>query len=193
MTTGLTSENNDRRIRTYPSWELVDPFNMAESHIRIDDICNSLSLICRYNGHIGFHYSVLDHSVNVAQIAKDNFGVLDSGLLMLHLLHDAEEAYLGDMPRPYKNRYPKYVEDGENLRKKIWDKFVPGWSNRYTQAQLSTIHETDMYVYDLERMCLFAPSLSPTRVISAKRNRYDVMRDFMDMYKEYSYDISKWR
>jgi hypothetical protein len=191
LETGSETVKYDRRIFAYPSCELVDPFDMPESHIRIDDICNSLSLICRYNGHIGFHYSVLDHSVNVAQIAKEYFGVLDSGLLMLHLLHDAEEAYLGDMPRPYKNRYPQYVKDGDNLRKRIWDKFVPGWANKYTHAQLSTIHEVDIEVYYLERDTLFIPDVPAPIRLRPNRNRYDVMRDFMDMYKEYSSGISK--
>ena len=44
-------------------------FTISESshpdEIDLEDIIHALSLICRYNGAVKHHYSVLSHSINV--------------------------------------------------------------------------------------------------------------------------------
>ena len=63
--------------------------------ITIEDIANSLSKICRFGGHTSCFYSVAQHSVLVAHMTgKDYFREA--------LLHDAAEAYLGDVIKPLK-------------------------------------------------------------------------------------------
>jgi hypothetical protein len=73
----------------------VDPFNPRVEDIDIIDIATALSNICRYGGHVRRFYSVAEHSLHVAWR-------LPRELRLDGLLHDAAEAYLGDIPRPIK-------------------------------------------------------------------------------------------
>jgi hypothetical protein len=63
--------------------------------IDILDIAHSLSMQCRYNGHTKGFYSVAEHSVLVANLVPPR-------LRLQALLHDASEAYVGDVIRPIK-------------------------------------------------------------------------------------------
>ena len=78
----------------------VDPFNMAAEDINIDDIAHSLSRICRYGGHVDNYLSVARHSIWV-QSRLRNIGC-GNETQMWGLLHDATEAYLGDVTSPIK-------------------------------------------------------------------------------------------
>lgn len=78
----------------------VDVFNLDHADIHIDDIAHALSMICRFGGHTTFHYSVAQHSV---YCAERMYGFTrDAEQALRALLHDANEAYLGDMIRPVK-------------------------------------------------------------------------------------------
>jgi len=66
--------------------------------ICIEDIAHSLSQLCRYNGHSQNFYSVAEHCVLMYDFA-DSIGHKGLKLLKI-LLHDAHEAYIGDITRP---------------------------------------------------------------------------------------------
>lgn len=61
----------------------------------IDLIARALSNICRYNGHSSRYYSVAEHSVLISRLVPQE-------LALAALLHDASEAYVGDMPTGLK-------------------------------------------------------------------------------------------
>lgn len=80
-----------RTVYTY-SGRLVDVLNPKPGDIAPEDIVHALAFTCRFNGHSREFYSVAQHSMLVAEICGHSWG----------LLHDAAEAYLGDIIRPLK-------------------------------------------------------------------------------------------
>lgn len=77
-------------------------FDFKPSDFCIKDISHALSNLCRYNGHTKIYFSVAQHSVHVMECLRDELRVEDKRLLLCGLLHDAAEAYTGDMVRPVK-------------------------------------------------------------------------------------------
>ena len=80
----------------------VNPFDAAPDDIDPHDIARALSNICRFGGHSKAFYSVAQHSVIVCELLEQRGATPDE--LMAALLHDAAEAYLGDLPHPLKHR-----------------------------------------------------------------------------------------
>jgi hypothetical protein len=79
-------------------------FDPRPEEINIDDIAHALSNICRYGGHCSYFYSVAQHSVHVSEVLE-GIGAdgIDRNLLTaVGLIHDAAEAYTGDIIRPVK-------------------------------------------------------------------------------------------
>ena len=81
-------------IQTY-SGRRFNPTRPVVDAIVIQDIAHSLSMQCRFSGHVKKFYSVAQHCVNVSYIC-------DNADAMWGLLHDASEAYLVDIPSPLK-------------------------------------------------------------------------------------------
>ena len=82
--------------------------------IDINDIAYALAMKCRFNGQCRKFYSVAEHSVRVSWL-------LPPRLELAGLLHDANEAYLPDLPRPVKELIPDYKRV-ENLTEEAINK-----------------------------------------------------------------------
>lgn len=67
--------------------------------IHIEDIAGALSKIPRFNGHTTELYSVAQHSVLVSLYLRNE----PDPIPMAALLHDAHEAYFGDITTPVKD------------------------------------------------------------------------------------------
>lgn len=93
-------------IRTF-SGEYVNVFETDPDTIVPVDIAHALANVCRFAGHTYKHYSVAQHCIACVEVLKAR-GTTDKKILRTLLLHDATEAYLGDMARPIKRRMPEY-------------------------------------------------------------------------------------
>ncbi|MGR2663142.1 phosphohydrolase [Chromobacterium haemolyticum] len=80
---------------------LVDLLHPSPADIEIYEIAHHLSHLCRFGGACRPFYSVAEHSVRVARI-------LPPRLQLAGLLHDAAEAYVGDVVTPLKRVLPSY-------------------------------------------------------------------------------------
>lgn len=120
-----------------------DLFSATEADISIVDIAGPLSRICRWGGQCNQHYSVAQHSLHVADLLERSGASARTQLV--GLLHDAHEAYLGDIVTPLRERLyaevssdsPERMADGETaamdelcarLQGEIFRALVPGLS-----------------------------------------------------------------
>jgi len=86
------------------SGRFVNPFEPDPEQLDIGDITRALANVCRFGGHCRSFYSVAQHSVIVSELVEQRGGDVED--VFAALMHDATEAYLGDMPHPIKHRSP---------------------------------------------------------------------------------------
>lgn len=70
-----------------------------ETPIHLRTIAHSLAHTCRWGGHCARYYSVAEHSLHVMVLLERTHGHAGA---VLGLLHDAHEAYVGDVGTPIK-------------------------------------------------------------------------------------------
>lgn len=83
-------------IQTYRGRRVPLDYTFRAAHVDLYDIAWALAHTYRYNGHLAYPLSVARHSINIMRRVPEE-------LRLTALLHDAAEAYIGDMPMPLKN------------------------------------------------------------------------------------------
>ena len=145
MTINPRSWLNGGWFVTY-SGEQLDPLHPDPAKINLVDIAHHLSNICRFGGACPTFYSVASHSMYVADLLPDDLRVEG-------LLHDAAEAYVGDMIKSIK----VHCDDFQGIEEK-WDEAVrvrfelDGWM---TSARKAAIKRADISALLAERRDIF--------------------------------------
>lgn len=102
-------------MQTYTGGKFY-PLSPDPAEVDPVDIAHALSLICRYGGHVERFYSVAEHCVLMSRHVPEEFA-------LWALLHDATEAYVGDMIRPLKHSMPEYVDAEDRVMEAVAIRF----------------------------------------------------------------------
>jgi hypothetical protein len=142
-----------RAVQTFTgrTLSLTDP---DPADVCIEDIAHALAQTCRFNGMTRDFYSVAEHSVLVSMFS-------DPADMLHGLLHDASEAYLGDMVTPLK-RHPRlkgYRHLEANVQHAIWLRF------ELAPAIPASVKAADERMLATEIRDLMVPSAWPAGVL----------------------------
>lgn len=100
--------NAEFKMQTY-SGRSINPVWPEPEDVSLLDIAHALGKVCRYGGHCSTFYSVAEHSIWVSHYVDPEYALIG-------LMHDATEAYLGDMVYPAKVQ----LEDYKKAESRMW-------------------------------------------------------------------------
>jgi hypothetical protein len=127
---------------TGKAFDIVTP---SADMIDLTDLAVSIGHICRYNGHVPSFYSVAEHSVRVSRwLAHRGW---PPEMQLTGLLHDAAEAYVGDMVRPMK-RHPEFGPLHQQIEDRVAEVLHGVLGGIYPHPQ--PVHDADRAIYDWE-------------------------------------------
>jgi hypothetical protein len=129
-----------RRIMLRTFRTNFDPTKPNIRKIFIEDIAIGLERETRWSGFTIEPYSVATHSVHVSTMLEKIFPAEPMKWLE-GLLHDASEAYLGDMPRGLKPKFPDFVAYENALQRLIFQRFGVKETGCYHQVDRWVAHE----------------------------------------------------
>lgn len=116
--------------------------------IELEDIASHLSQLARFNGATREFYSVASHCVYVAERLYEAHGFSYS-IACAGLLHDAAEAYVGDMTSGLKKLFPDYRELERGWHRAVQFRF----GVEFVASKL--VHEADLRARLAETRDLF--------------------------------------
>ena len=125
------------------------PWAPTAEEINIDDISYALANLCRWNGHTTRFYSVAEHSILAAREAKVRG--YNKKVQAWALLHDAAEAYVGDMASPIKHHLSELVELENNIMTAIALKFDLGFNYNSIPFEVKRI-DYDLMIAEADKL-----------------------------------------
>lgn len=173
-------------ITTYTGKQF-DPLEPNADALDIKDIAHALSLTCRGNGHVKQFFSVGQHCISCAKEAATRG--YSRRVVLACLLHDASEAYMSDVPRPFKEVLPEYVKAEEKLIDLVFTKFLGSILNEEEQRLVKEVDD-DLLYYDMVEL------LGVKQERSAPRINIELdysVRPFEEIEQEYLELFEKWK
>ena len=113
----------DGCINTYTGvkFNLLNP---KPEDVQIEDIAKGLAYKAHFSGQTPFYFSIAEHCILVCDlIEKDDSIINKSELLKVALLHDASEAYIGDMVKPLKVHLPNFCKVEDSITVAVFNRF----------------------------------------------------------------------
>lgn len=157
------------------------PTSPRAQDVRILDIAHALANINRFLGHTDRPYSVAQHSVLVSRKVPKRY-------MLAALMHDAAEAYCGDLPYPLKPKFHEFKEMEEEILKVIFKVFGIKW------PMPKCIKTADLKMAYTERRDLFLVKTAPAMLWGEHTEPYpdhivpwtwdDSKRAFMRKFQE---------
>lgn len=169
-------------INTYTG-RRFDYLNPAPDMIDLRDIAHALSRICRFTGHTSSFYSVARHSLYVASY-------VDRSYKLYALLHDAAEAYIGDINTILKTIINQYSSNAlsaieTNIMNTIYDKFHVQQPDVEIIKQVKDADTIALYV---EAVRFLNPNALEEWNVPVNKQR---VREAMDVFDDSEYSMER--
>lgn len=157
------------------------PLEPRIDRVAIEDIAHGLAYQCRFNGQTCEFYSVAQHSLVVASLVPPH-------LRFAALMHDAAEAYLGDMVKPLKVLLPQFAQIEDKVGDIIAQAFALDFSDyapikRADLVALAT-EKRDLMPHSVERWAYLddiAPLPEPIRPMDPASAKQAFLAAFDDL------------
>jgi len=173
-------------ITTYTG-KHFEPTNPNPELFDVRDIAHALSLTCRGNGHVKTFFSVAQHCIYCAREAEERG--YSKRIVLACLLHDAGEAYLSDVPRPFKEYLPHYIQAEEKMLDLIYGRFLGSTLTAEEKAKVKELDD-DLLYFDLKELLNQNPGREAPRmhidVSFAVRPFEEVEEEYLALYEKYS-------
>lgn len=159
-------------------------FNLFEPEpdmIDIIDIAHGLANKGHFSGFTPRYFSIAEHSIMVCDEYSFWNNEQPDSVKLLALLHDAAEAYIGDMVKPLKIHMPGFVEVENRIMEAICKKFG------MDIAKMPLIKASDLLIQDIEYQAFFMGGLIPQSQVSyldPERARIVFIDRFNELYHE---------
>ena len=108
---------------TGAAFPLTDP---TAADVRARDLAHALAGINRFDGHLRCYYSVAQHSVLAAALLWQR--TRDRRAALAALLHDAHEAYTGDLKAPVKAYLEQFAPGAITALERRIDAAIAAWA-----------------------------------------------------------------
>jgi hypothetical protein len=153
-------------MAVYGKAELFDLADFDHNDIEFPAIARGLSNQCRFNGQTEFPYSVAQHSVHACQYGEAHGWPIE--VLRWVLMHDAAEAYVGDLIMPIKWKLNTFNRLENNVMEAIIQRF-----GLHTPVPIDEIKRADMTMVYLEMLAMFPEVNWQDPIMGAVKNNAD--------------------
>lgn len=157
----------------------IDLINPTVSMVSINTVAHGLSRVSRFGAQSPIDYSVAEHSLGMVQMAMYD-GVTDMEALYAILLHDASEAYLGDIVSPLKKHLKEYLEIEAKMNAVISEKFSVDFAKHH-----DIIKKYDRKILKVEKKVLWEERSSCKLYQSPTAKQ-----DFLKAFNIFTYELS---
>lgn len=137
--------SNTIRLRSGVYLDLANP---DADDISLEDIAGALSKICRFGSQVDKFYSVAEHCYLC--VTEGMSQRLSNSELAALLLHDATEAFLGDVVKPLKIMLPDYEVIERSMESAISNRFHVDFARHH-----DVIKDIDQSMLIAERNAMF--------------------------------------